>query len=105
MKKDEIIQLLKEQLDRALKDNKELLQRIDTLLEEVSSLKEALLQKGESLDKQKRINKGLTRIISNKSEIQTPEPPSQEELKTLEEERGKKRKARKNNGARRVGGT
>lgn len=69
MKKDEIIQLLKEQLDRALKDNKELLRRIDTLLEEVSSLKDALLQKGESLDKQKRINKGLTRIISNRSEI------------------------------------
>lgn len=44
MKKDEIIQLMKEQLDRAMKDNKELLQRIDALLEEVSSLKEALLQ-------------------------------------------------------------
>lgn len=45
MKKDEIIQLLKEQLDRAMKDNKELLQRIDALLGEVSSLKEALLRK------------------------------------------------------------
>lgn len=101
MKKDEIIQLLKEQLDRAMKDNKELLQRIDALLGEVSSLKEALLQKGESLEKQKRINKGLTKIISNKSEIQAPEPPSQEELKALEEERDKKRKARKNNGAKR----
>lgn len=75
MKKDEIIQLLKEQLDRAMKDNKELLQRIDALLEEVSSLKEALLLKGESIEKQKRINKGLTKIISNKSEIQTPAPP------------------------------
>lgn len=95
MKKDEIIQLLNEQLDRALKDNKELLRRIDTLLEEVSSLKDALLQKGESLDKQKRFNKGLTWIISNRSEIQTPEPPSQEGLKELEEERDKKRKARK----------
>lgn len=87
MKKDEIIQLLKEQLDSARKDNEQLLLRIDTLLEEISSLKEALLQKGESLDRQKHINRGLTKIISNKSEIQAPEPPSQEELKTLEEER------------------
>lgn len=79
MKKDEIIQL-----DRVMKDNKELLQRIDALLERISSLEEALLQKGESLDRQKRINKGLTKIVSNKSE---PDPPSQEELKALEEER------------------
>ena len=101
MKKDEIIQLLKEQLDRATESNKQLLQRIDALLEEVNSLKEALLQKGESLEKQKRVNKGLTKIISNKSEKQTPEPLSQEKQKALEEEREKKRKARKNNGAKR----
>lgn len=49
-------------MDRAIKDNKELLQRIDALLERSSS---------------------------------------QEELKALEEERDKKRKARKNNGTRR----
>ena len=101
MKKDEIIQLLKEQLDRVTEHNKQLLQRIDALLEEVSSLKEALLQKGESLEKQKRVNKGLTKIISNKSEKQTPEPLSQEKQKALEEEREKKRKAKKNNGAKR----
>ena len=97
MKKDEIIQLLKEQLDRATESNKQLLRRIDALLEEVNSLKEALLQKGESLEKQKRVNKGLTKIISNKSEKQTPEPLSEEKQKALEEEREKKRKARKNN--------
>ena len=101
MKKDEIIQLLKEQLDRVTEHNKQLLQRIDALLEEVSSLKEALLQKGESLEKQKRVNKGLTKIISNKSEKQTPEPLSEEKQKELEAEREKKRKARKNNGAKR----
>jgi hypothetical protein len=42
MKKDEIIQLLKKQLDRAMKDYKELLQRIYALLERISSLEEAL---------------------------------------------------------------
>lgn len=57
MKRDEIIQLLKEQLDRAMKENKELLQRVDSLLESISSLKEDLLRKDESLNKQKRINK------------------------------------------------
>ena len=63
MKKDEIIQLLKEQLDRATENNNQLLQRIDALLERIASLEEALLQKGESLEKQKRVNKGLTKII------------------------------------------
>ena len=57
MKRDEIIQLLKEQLDIAMKENKELLQRVDSLLESISSLKEDLLRKDESLNKQKRINK------------------------------------------------
>lgn len=57
MKKDEIIQLLKEQLDIAMKENKELLQRVDSLLESISSLKEDLLRKDKSLNKQKRINK------------------------------------------------
>ena len=90
MKKDEIIQLLKEQIDKATESNKQLLRRIDALLEEVNSLKEALLQKGEFLEKQKRVNKGLTKIISNKSEKQTPEPLSEEKQKALEEEREKK---------------
>ena len=63
MKKDEIIQLLKEQLDRATESNNQLLQRINALLERIASLEEALLQKGESLEKQKRVNKGLTKII------------------------------------------
>ena len=68
MKEIEIIQLLKEQLNRATENNKQLLQRIDALLERIASLKEALLQNGESLEKQKRVNKGITKIISNKSE-------------------------------------
>lgn len=57
MKRDEIIQLLKEQLDRAMKENKELLQRVNSLLLSISFFKEDLLRKDESLNKQKRINK------------------------------------------------
>ena len=86
MKKDEIIQLLMEQLDKATESNTQLLQRIDALLKHIASLEEALLQKGESIEKQKRANKGLTKIISNKSEKQTPEPLSEEKQKALEAE-------------------
>ena len=59
MKKDEIIELLKEQIKGLRDDNNRLLDQIDALIKEVSSLKEALLQKGESLSKQQRLTKGL----------------------------------------------
>lgn len=95
MKKDEIIEMLREQ-------NKSLLEQVKALTAEVASLKEALLIKGESLDKQRRIAKGLAKITSNKSEKQNRKPIlSDEEQKRLEEERAAKRKARKNNGAKR----
>ena len=55
MKKDEIIELLKEQIKGLRDDNNRLLDQIDALIKEVSSLKEALLQKGESLGKQQRL--------------------------------------------------
>ena len=55
MKKDEIIELLKEQIKGLRDDNNRLLVQIDALTKEVSSLKEALLQKGESLGRQQRI--------------------------------------------------
>ena len=45
MKKDEIIELLKEQIKGLRDDNNRLLDQIDALIKEVSSLKEALLQK------------------------------------------------------------
>ena len=99
MKKDEIVALLKEQLTKSEAREKELLCRIDRLLEEVASLKEALLQKGESLDRQKRIAKGIARLVSNSSEKQQPEQPDPEKQKALEEERSAKRRTRKNNGA------
>jgi cell division septum initiation protein DivIVA len=45
MKKDEVIELLKEQIKELRDDNNRLLDQIDDLIKEVSSLKEALLQK------------------------------------------------------------
>ena len=70
MKKDEIIELLKEQIKGLRDDNNRLLDQIDALIKEVSSLKEALLQKGESLSKQQRLTKGLAKLVSNTSEQQ-----------------------------------
>lgn len=99
MKKDEIVTLLKEQLAKSEAREKELLCRIDRLLEEVASLKEALLQKGESLDMQKRMTKGIAKLVSNSSEKQQPEQPDPERQKAIEEERSAKRRIRKNNGA------
>ena len=100
MKKDEVIELLKEQIKELRDDNNRLLDQIDDLIKEVSSLKEALLQKGESLGKQQRLTKGIAKLVSNTSEQQQPPQPA-----LPEEERQKreadKRKARKNNGAKR----
>ena len=65
MKKDEIITLLAGQLEVANKRITELLNRINDLTACVRSLEQALLDKEESLEKQKNINRGLTRIASN----------------------------------------
>ena len=103
MKKDEIIELLKEQIKELRDDNNRLLGQIDDLIKEVSSLKEALLQKGESLSKQQRLAKGLAKLVSNTSEQQqAPQPAmSEEERQKREAEKADKRKARMNNGAKR----
>ena len=103
MKKDEIIELLKEQIKGLRDDNNRLLDQIDALIKEVSSLKEALLQKGESLSKQQRLTKGLAKLVSNTSEQQqAPQSAiSEEERQKIEAEKADKRKARKNNGAKR----
>ena len=45
MKKDEVIELLKERIKELRDDNNRLLDQIDDLIKEVSALKEALLQK------------------------------------------------------------
>lgn len=103
MKKDEIIELLKEQINDLRADNNRLLLQVEVLTNEIASLNEALLQKGESLSKQQRIAKGLAKLMSNPSEKQdaSQTPLSEEERKKKEEEKAARRKARKNNGAKR----
>ena len=108
MTNKEIIELLKEQLRQSREQTKaaeererKLLQQISELIARIASLEEALLKKGESLEKQKRITRGLSRLMESSSEKQVSEPLlGGEELKRREEERKAARKARGNNGAR-----
>lgn len=76
---------------------------IMSLKEEIASLKEALLAKGKSLEKQKAIGKGLSKIASNESERQKPEVPqkTEEEAEAEKEKKKAERKAKGNYGARR----
>ena len=110
MRKDEIVELLKQQIgsykkliDDLREQEKRQSEQITELIAEVASLREALLQKGESLNKQKRVCKGLGKLIAVTSEKQLPLPAllTDEEKRRQEEERSLQRKARKNNGARR----
>ena len=108
MTNKEIIELLKEQLRQSREQTKaaeererKLLQQISELIARIASLEEALLKKGESLEKQKRITRGLSRLMESSSEKQVSGPLlGGEELKRREEERKAARKARGNNGAR-----
>lgn len=110
MNQRELIALLERQLQVSDSRIEELLarlsdamKRIDSLVREVASLKEALLAKGRSLETQKAINKGLGKIIRNGSERQKPGVPQRPQEETgVENERKKaERKAKGNNGARR----
>lgn len=110
MNQREIIALLERQVQVSDKRIEDLLaqlsdamKRIDSLLEEVSSLKEALLAKGKSLETQKNISKGLKKIMKNESEKQIPETPAKTEAEIEAEKERKKaeRKAKGNYGARR----
>ena len=112
MKKDEIIVLLKEQLQLA---NEQLQQanatvgsltaQVNELIERIKSLEELLVQKGITIDKVNRQNKALGKLVSGKkSERQEKNPQdsmTQEEFDKKKEEQAEKRKARKNNGAKR----
>ena len=112
MKKDEIIVLLKEQLQLA---NEQLQQanatvsslttQVNELIERIKSLEELLVQKGIAIDKVNRQNKALGKLVSGKkSERQEKNPQAsmtQEEFDKKKTEQGEKRKARKNNGAKR----
>lgn len=89
MKGSDLASILQRQLDIANETNRVLLARIDDLVKTVeelraelavsnlrreeltatiASMQEALLAKNTDLDKQKRINKGLSKITGNKSE-------------------------------------
>ena len=112
MTKDKIIVLLKEQLQLA----NEQLQQVNTtvssltlqvneLIKRIKSLEELLVQKGISIDKANRQNKALGKLVSGKkSERQEKNPQAsmnQEEFDKKKKEQAEKRKARKNNGAKR----
>ena len=110
MTKDEIIFSLMEQLKAA---NEQIAKQSAHIASLTSQLKEALARlksveesfkaKGDSLEKERRKNKGLTKIIKNEGEQQKPAKPelTDEEKKVLEEARAIQRKQRGNNGARR----
>lgn len=112
MTKDEIIVLLKEQLQLA---NEQLQQanttvssltlQVNELIKRIKSLEELLVQKGISIDKANRQNKALGKLVSGKkSERQEKNPQdsmTQEEFDKKKKEQAEKRKARKNNGAKR----
>lgn len=104
--KDEIIVLLKEQLQLA---NEQLQQanatvsslttQVSELIERIKSLEELLVQKGIAIDKANRQNKALGKLVSGKkSERQEKNPQdsmTQEEFDKKKEEQAEKRKARK----------
>ena len=84
---------------------------IDRLTESVNRLTEALEKSQVDLTKQKNINRGLGKLISNKSEkvdssedgtfsSESPRPMTEEELDARDERRRRERKTRGNNGAR-----
>ena len=112
MTKDEIIVLLKEQLQLA---NEQLQQanttvssltlQVNELIERIKSLEELLVQKGIAIDKANRQSKALGKLVSGKkSERQEKNPQNQmtqEEFDKQKEVQAEKRKARKNNGAKR----
>lgn len=103
MKRDEINELLKEQLKKAEERERKLNARIDALVAEVASLKEALLSKTDSLSKQQRMTKAVAKLLSNESEKQLPESTkvNPEEGQRVQEQKREQIKARKNNGAKR----
>ena len=105
MKKDEIIELLKEQLRVANDTVSSLTIQVNELIERIKSLEELLVQKGIAIDKANRQNKALGKLVSGKkSERQEKNPQdsmTQEEFDKKKTEQAEKRKARKNNGAKR----
>ena len=64
-----MLQQLVASLQQQLADSN---RKVDVLLQEVAELKELLVRKTQEEQKQRNIAKGLSKIIQNKSERQTP---------------------------------
>lgn len=78
-----------------------LLSVIAGLRKELASLHEAIDARNDDLRKAESTNKGLSKIIANKTERQQLPKPSEEDRQELERKRAEAAKARGNNGARR----
>ena len=107
MKKDEIIIFLEAQITKLidlLSDAKvqiaQLTDQVTKQAARIDSMEGVMNKKDEDISKQKNINKGLSKLLENKSEKMQP-VLSAEELDTLEKARAIQRKKRKNNGAKR----
>ena len=68
----QLVASLQGQLDEALRQLGDSNRKVDELLQEVAELKELLVQKTREEQKQRNIAKGLSKIMQNKSEKQTP---------------------------------
>lgn len=110
MTKDEIIANLMVQLKAANEQIAALTNRVAELTAQVAGLtaslnsaKESAKAKEDTLQKEKRKNKGLSKIIKNEGEQQKPAKPelTDAEKRVLEEAAAVRRKLRGNNGARR----
>ena len=66
MTKDEIIVLLKEQLQLANDTVSSLTIQVGELIERIKSLEEQLVQKGIAIDKANRQNRALGKLVSGK---------------------------------------
>ena len=110
MTKDEIIFSLMDQLKAANEQiaaltnhAADLTAQIIELTARLGSIEQSFKAKDDSLKKEQRKNKGLTKLIRNEGEQQTPPKPelTDEEKNVLEEAKAIQRKQRGNNGARR----
>lgn len=77
MSKDKIIEILTDTVERLLKElagqkqqNEELLAQVKELLARIDSLESALASKAEEVEKEKRVKKGLSKLLKNESEQQ-----------------------------------
>lgn len=112
MTKDEIIELLKGEiqslrglLTTANNTVSSLTNQVGELTNRIASLEALLVQKGVAVEKMQRQNKALGKLVSGKKSERQEETPaeemSQEEFDRKRNEQAQRRKARKNNGAKR----